>query len=660
MAGLAAPSRSQAAPPLVLWSATDSAVFARILDAFAGLHPGIAVDYHEIGTQALHRRLAAGTGPLPDLVISPALDLQVALVNRGLAQPLPGRAPAVPSGTSWRGELFGFTLEPEVVLLNRAAFAGLPHPRSHAALATLIRDRGEMLAGRLATYDIRRSGIGYLLSSQAAGIGPGQARLAEIMGRTGTRLFTSSAEMFRATAEGEVLIATGVLGSYADALARHDPRTEILLMEDYNLAVPRSGFVHRGAARPEAAGRLLRFLLSAPGQDALAAPADGLPGPGRGRHAEDIGDAQPHEHGGDGAGAALGRHDAGGDHRAVAEESALREAGDHPRRDQRPVVRRGRRGEVADHEERHQQHQRRAMAEPRQEQGHHRRPGHHADRIGGDDLPGGRDRDAEIPGNRRQQPHRGEFGGADAEGAEAEGEERQRDAGGPARNLGHCSHPWMSGVRRDGEDRRSRNRTGLAALPGKRGVRHRIDCNLAWHAAPQNAGKMKPPMNRTHGCGAAFRQPQRDAPGTGPHRSARPSVPLARCIRAVGPAAAVPRPATPRRPAQPVLSKLRRAAGPLYCMAEPAPGRGLDRVREPLVIPAAMVCRARLAGSVRFVCPSRLDALRSIGMGARPRWLGPPRSGWRQAGEGPGDSVAGKPVSACRRSCHGTRVRQPS
>ncbi|WP_240722870.1 ABC transporter substrate-binding protein [Poseidonocella sp. HB161398] len=282
LAGLAAPTRTRAAPPLILWSATDTDVFARILEAFADVHPGIAVDYHEIGTLPLHRRIGAGMEPPPNLAISPALDLQVELVNLGLARALPGRAPAVAPGTSWRSELFCFTREPEVVLLNRAAFAGLPQPRSHAALAALMRNRGDLLAGRLATYDIRRSGIGHLLSSQKAGLGPDQARLTEIMGRTGTRLFATSAEMFRATATGEVLIATGVLGSYADALARHDPRTEILLFEDYNLAVPRSGLVHRGARQPEAAGLLLRFLLSVGGQAALAdaglMPLSGPPG----------------------------------------------------------------------------------------------------------------------------------------------------------------------------------------------------------------------------------------------------------------------------------------------------------------------------------------------------------------------------------------------
>jgi hypothetical protein len=42
-------------------------------------------------------------------------------------------------------------------------------------------------------------------------------------------------------------------------------------------------------------------------------------------------------------------------------------------------------------------------------------PDHDAERISGDEMPGRRDADAQVPGDIRQQPHDHELGGADGE-----------------------------------------------------------------------------------------------------------------------------------------------------------------------------------------------------------------------------------------------------
>lgn len=262
-----------AGTPVRIWSATDTAAFQPLIEAFNRQHPEIALSYRNFETRTLHRAVRGGTGQ-PDLVISLALDLQVDLVNRGLARSLPG-LPAGPA--SWRRELFGFTLEPEAMILNSAVFDHLPEPHSHADLADLIRDHADVLSGRLGTYDIRRSGIGYLLSTQASALGPDHARLTEIMGQTGARLFGTTGDMVAATAEGPLALAVGALGPYANAALQGDPRARILLFDDYNLAVPRTGFVHRDAAQPEAAEAFLGFLLSPAGQRVLETVPDLAP-----------------------------------------------------------------------------------------------------------------------------------------------------------------------------------------------------------------------------------------------------------------------------------------------------------------------------------------------------------------------------------------------
>ncbi|WP_409996991.1 ATP-binding protein [Maritimibacter alkaliphilus] len=262
-----------AATPVTIWSATDTAAFLPLIEEFNRQHPEIALRYRSFETRTLHRAIRDGAGE-PDLVISLALDLQVDLVNRGLARPLP----ALPVGpASWRRELFGFTLEPEVMILNTEVFAHLPEPRSHAALADLVRDHADVLSGRLGTYDIRRSGIGYLLSTQASALGPDHARLTEIMGQTGTRLFDTTGDMVSATTNGTLALAVGALGPYANAALRDDPRARLLLFDDYNLALPRTGFVHRDAAQPEAAEAFLGYLLSPAGQRVLETVPDLAP-----------------------------------------------------------------------------------------------------------------------------------------------------------------------------------------------------------------------------------------------------------------------------------------------------------------------------------------------------------------------------------------------
>ncbi|KAG0751087.1 hypothetical protein G6F24_014653 [Rhizopus arrhizus] len=94
-----------------------------------------------------------------------------------------------------------------------------------------------------------------------------------------------------------------------------------------------------------------------------------------------------------------------------------------PRQQQQAVVRGQRRQQVADHEDRHQQHQRGAPAEPAHQQGHHRRAQHHAHGIGRDQHAGGGDVHADAVGNDREQAHRGELGGTDGEGADGKGQQ---------------------------------------------------------------------------------------------------------------------------------------------------------------------------------------------------------------------------------------------
>ena len=262
---------------LHIWSATDEAAMRPVLEAFADTDRGIEIVYRDFQTVDLHAAILAAGDRGPDVVISSAMDLQIDLVNRGLARPLPTVRRVGDERTRWRGELFGFTFEPAAVIYDREAFAGDELPRNHAALSDFVRDREASLRGRVATYDIRLSGVGYLFATQDVGQGVQALRLAETLGRTGVRVFCCTSRMADAVARGEISFAFNVIGSYALAAARGSKRIGVHLFEDYNLVMTRSAFVPRTAPDPELGERFVAFLLSPAGQGAIARAGALLP-----------------------------------------------------------------------------------------------------------------------------------------------------------------------------------------------------------------------------------------------------------------------------------------------------------------------------------------------------------------------------------------------
>ena len=143
-------------------------------------------------------------------------------------------------------------------------------PRSRFDLIDLLRPADSRYAGRVATYDIEDSGLGYLFafadSQQATTFGG----LIEAFARSGAIATCCSAEIIDGVAEGRYLVAYNVLGSYALDRAAEDPRIAVVAPEDYTLVLSRAAMIPKGAANPAAAGLLIDFMLSDAGRAALA------------------------------------------------------------------------------------------------------------------------------------------------------------------------------------------------------------------------------------------------------------------------------------------------------------------------------------------------------------------------------------------------------
>lgn len=260
-------------PTLTVLGTTDIGVFAPVLEAFAESRPGIAIAYEQWGSNALGAFAAAACAagrPFADMVVSSAIDQQVRLVNEGCAQKHRSALTArLAPDLNWRDELFGVTREPAVMVYNRTLVAAAEAPRSRFDLIDLLRPADSRFIGRVATYDIEESGLGYLLafadSQQATTFGS----LLEAFARARVVATCCSAEIIEGVASGAYLVAYNVLGSYAIARAAEDPRLAIVVPEDYALVLSRAAMIPRSAREPGLAAALVDFLLSDEGRQVL-------------------------------------------------------------------------------------------------------------------------------------------------------------------------------------------------------------------------------------------------------------------------------------------------------------------------------------------------------------------------------------------------------
>ncbi|MFV0384681.1 ABC transporter substrate-binding protein [Paracoccus sp. (in: a-proteobacteria)] len=254
---------------LVVRAAADIAFFAPVIKAFIATRPGLLVEWQDWNTNALYDRVqadcAAGSEGA-DLIFSSAADLQVALVNAGCARPhFSDLVQALPPERNWCDELFGMTEEPVVMVFNRAGFPEGSIPQSRFDLLDMLR-RDSRLDGRIATYDIETSGVGYLFAFQDSLHASTFGSLLEAFGRAGAVATCCSAEIIEQVRSGHFLVAYNILGSYAFSVARDDPSLRVVMPSDYTLVLHRAAFIAKDARNPAQAGEFIDFMLSPDGQ----------------------------------------------------------------------------------------------------------------------------------------------------------------------------------------------------------------------------------------------------------------------------------------------------------------------------------------------------------------------------------------------------------
>ncbi len=267
---------AQSSATLKIISTTDLNYFAPLIDAYQERFPSINVVY----TVASSTELFAGIydeGAQYDVVISSAMDLQVKLVNDGLTQSYQSAdTSSMPTWAKWRNHLFAFTQEPAVLVASKQGIGDFPTPQNRQDLISLLRDNPDYFRGKIGTYDIRKSGAGYLFATQDARQSDLFWRLAEVIGSLEPKLYCCSSDMLNALESGEIAFAYNVVGSYASAVLDESSDGFIAPLSDYTHFMLRTALIPRSAPNANLGGGFIDFIVNAQGK-ALIKEKAGLP-----------------------------------------------------------------------------------------------------------------------------------------------------------------------------------------------------------------------------------------------------------------------------------------------------------------------------------------------------------------------------------------------
>lgn len=263
---------------VTIYSTTDSEIFKPVIEDFNVSHPEIRLRYVELDAQPLFDRFLAESAAKrsrADILLSSAMDLQVKLVNDGFAQAHRSEnADKLPPWARWRNEIFGLTFEPVVLVVNPELLSGHRTPQSRIELVQALRNDPEFWRGRVGTYDIAASSVGYLLASQDARLSSEYGALIEAMGDADVRTYQNVSVLLDDIEAGKVALGYNVLGSYAKRRIDSGAKLRIVYPEDYTLAVVRAAFIARDAPNPAGAHVFLEYLMSLRGQRILATRSD--------------------------------------------------------------------------------------------------------------------------------------------------------------------------------------------------------------------------------------------------------------------------------------------------------------------------------------------------------------------------------------------------
>jgi iron(III) transport system substrate-binding protein len=247
-------------PNLRILSTADISYFEPMIASFLENNPDISIDYTVASSSQVMQAIAKEQAQF-DLVISSAMDLQIKLANDGHAlRHAPLRTVELPTWAHWNSMVFAFSQEPAAMVVSKQFLAQLGDIQTRQSLIGLIRKNPDKFRGRIGTYDIRRSGLGYLFATQDARGSETYWRLMEVMGQSDVQLYCCSSDMIGDVLSGKLDMAYNVLGSYAQRHPQAD-QVAIILPQDMTTVMLRSVLIPKTTQQPALAGLFLDHML---------------------------------------------------------------------------------------------------------------------------------------------------------------------------------------------------------------------------------------------------------------------------------------------------------------------------------------------------------------------------------------------------------------
>jgi len=255
---------------VVIYSALDTKAAQPLIKDFNALYPDIKVEYNDMNSTEMYNRFiaesAANQGGA-DVMWSSAMDLQVKLVDDGQAMKYRSpEAAKLPQWAVYKDQAYGTTFEPAVMIYNKRLVTGDQIPTDHASLVRILDANKDKYKGKVTTYDIEKSGVGFMFVVQDSKYFPGMKDLEKAFGATSYRVYASTGNMLEKVSSGEHLLGYNVLGSYALVRAKKDPALGVVLPKDYTLVLSRVIFIGKQAKNPNAAKVFTDYVLSQRGQ----------------------------------------------------------------------------------------------------------------------------------------------------------------------------------------------------------------------------------------------------------------------------------------------------------------------------------------------------------------------------------------------------------
>ncbi len=220
-----------------------------MIEGFQKANPDVAVDYEDMLTGEIYDRIVKETDAgekTADFAFSSAMDLQVKLSNDGYAQrsdlAMSGRWPA---WANWRNTAYALTFEPAVFVYHKPSFKGRKPPETRAEFVAYLKEMGDGVFGRIGTYDIERSGVGFLFMARDQEQFGDIWSVIQAMGQAGVKLYSTSQAILERVADGRFTIGYNILGSYAADWAARHPMSASCCRRTIPLSCRASGWCRR-------------------------------------------------------------------------------------------------------------------------------------------------------------------------------------------------------------------------------------------------------------------------------------------------------------------------------------------------------------------------------------------------------------------------------